>query len=165
MIKQHPYLPILCDSENGMVFFPLTENTHPRKRWKPRWTAGCINEDGYAVVVVSGKHHRVHRLIAETFIPHIEGRNLIDHINRNRSDNRVENLRWVNSVENSRNSARCDEDSLKYGVHRNDPNYSKLYEKSRPKREPTEHSRTLARERARRYRVHKKGASECARES
>lgn len=42
----------------------------------------------------------VHRLVAMCFIPNPENKPEIDHINTNRADNRVENLRWVTPQEN-----------------------------------------------------------------
>ena len=43
----------------------------------------------------------VHRLVAEAFIPRIEGKDYVDHINANTKDNRAENLRWVTMAENN----------------------------------------------------------------
>jgi len=46
---------------------------------------------------------KVHRLIALHFIPNPEALPEVDHINRVRSDNRIDNLRWVSSQQNSFN--------------------------------------------------------------
>jgi len=42
----------------------------------------------------------VHRLVAYAFIPKVEGKNCIDHIDGNPSNNCVENLRWCTHKEN-----------------------------------------------------------------
>ena len=47
------------------------------------------------------KNHKVHRLVAIAFIPNPENKAFVDHIDTNRSNNRVENLRWVTASENS----------------------------------------------------------------
>lgn len=49
------------------------------------------------------KQYYVHRLVANSFIQNIENKLEVDHINTNRSDNRVENLRWVTKKENANN--------------------------------------------------------------
>ena len=44
-----------------------------------------------------------HRLVAIAFIPNPEDKPEVDHINHNRGDNRLENLRWVTRKENMNN--------------------------------------------------------------
>lgn len=45
----------------------------------------------------------VHRLVAQAFIPNPENKPFIDHINTDRGDYRIENLRWVTQKENMEN--------------------------------------------------------------
>lgn len=84
-------------SNNGEV-----KSLRTNKKLKP-----SIDKDGYAIYVLceSGKKITIkgHRLVAETYIPNREKKPCIDHINGDRKDNRVENLRWVTHKENSHN--------------------------------------------------------------
>lgn len=67
----------------------------------------CIDNDGYYQLRVKGhKSPLLHRLIAETFIPNPDNLPCIDHINRIRTDNRIENLKWCTKEENNRNTKR-----------------------------------------------------------
>jgi hypothetical protein len=49
------------------------------------------------------KHMPIHRLLANAFLPNPENKKHVDHINGNRLDNRLSNLRWATIVENSAN--------------------------------------------------------------
>ena len=63
--------------------------------------------NNYAMVVLckDGKIYpkTVHRLVAETFIPNPDNKPTVDHVDTNRSNNAVSNLRWVTYKENSNN--------------------------------------------------------------
>lgn len=58
---------------------------------------------GYAVVTLSkngvAKSFNFHRLVAETFVPNPDNLPQVHHLNHDRKDNRVENLKWVTRAE------------------------------------------------------------------
>ena len=67
--------------------------------------SSCNNGTGYLVVnlKVDGKQKMktVHRLVAEAFIPNLEGKRCINHKDGNKQNNCVENLEWCTHSENN----------------------------------------------------------------
>jgi hypothetical protein len=81
---------------------------------RKRFLKGRLDKDGYRRYEISNGTHRVggrasgksfmaHRLVALTYIPNPDNKPVVDHLNRKRLDNRVENLRWATVKENTNN--------------------------------------------------------------
>ncbi|UPL50543.1 HNH endonuclease [Hymenobacter sublimis] len=78
----------------------------------------AINGRGYKVVnlrdkIGKSKTYNLHSIIARAFLGESTGL-YVDHINRVRTDNRIENLRYVTASENTRNSIQQDNSASKY---------------------------------------------------
>jgi hypothetical protein len=63
-----------------------------------------VNKKGYrdiSLYFCDKKHRfRIHRLVAEYFIPKIEGKEQVNHIDGNKLNNRYDNLEWCTNYEN-----------------------------------------------------------------
>jgi len=96
------------------LFTRLEINKYMPKRLinKP---VGSLNDKKYLLIRVGGKKQAAHRL-AWLYVYGVEA-NFIDHINHNRSDNRIENLRSVDRSTNARNAnLRKDNKSGRVGI-------------------------------------------------
>lgn len=64
----------------------------------------CKDKDGYLQVDLykdgERKHKSIHRLVARAFLPNPNSEFEVDHIDKNRTNNNVDNLRWVSHQEN-----------------------------------------------------------------
>jgi hypothetical protein len=81
---------------------------------------GWGDDLGYRRASIDGNHYKVHRLIYKLY--HGCEPNIIDHINRNPSDNRITNLRAATDKENSYNTKvyRNSKTGLRYITYRNE---------------------------------------------
>ena len=96
------FVPLL-DFDNYEIL-----NTYPftiRHKDTHRVVNEVIDSNGYIKVSLKGKQYLKHRIIVQQFIPNPNNLPMVDHINRNKTDNRIENLRYVTNQENQLNRA------------------------------------------------------------
>ena len=91
--------PSYCVSREGDIVNSLTG-----KKLKPR------NNGGYSYVTLcddEGHHQKaIHRLVAKAFIPNPQDRPQINHLDGDKSNNRVDNLEWCSGSENMKHAYR-----------------------------------------------------------
>ena len=87
-------------SDTGVVGFCAFTGSDGRSM-KRRETAGTIC-NGYPTVRVAGKPHSVHRLVARAYLSDYSEDLLVDHIDGDKANNCVSNLRMVTQAENLR---------------------------------------------------------------
>jgi hypothetical protein len=111
---KHSYLTsiLIYDPETGSFQWSA-----PRPKIKVGQRAGYLKKNtGYIYIEIDGKSHSAHRL-AWLYVTGNEPTMQIDHINRNRSDNRFENLREATHGQNRANSKSTNKHGIK-GVRR-----------------------------------------------
>lgn len=100
------------DPETGIFIWKIRKirfgNEHADRIFNGHFggnAAGSIAPEGYVVIGVQGKVYRAHRLAWLYMTGEWPDRD-IDHINGDKSDNRIANLRSATKIENKRNRRR-----------------------------------------------------------
>ena len=95
--------------ELSVLGFPGYEVTDTGKVWnvtKEKWLTEYVNRGGYRRVCMFSSRTNdyclvaVHRLVAMAFIPKPKGKDVVNHIDCDTSNNSVSNLEWVTTTEN-----------------------------------------------------------------
>jgi hypothetical protein len=70
------------------------------KKLKPNFRNGYLAVTMICYITNKIKPFNIHRLVAEKYIPNPNNKPQVNHINGDKTDNRVDNLEWVTASEN-----------------------------------------------------------------
>lgn len=98
-------------TKEGKVFCDLGKGCRDKsKRVAPYEVNPRPGKTGYMRVYMrqvstnKRKDRYIHRLVAEYFLPPVEGKTHVNHIDSDRSNNHVDNLEWCNQKENNKHA-------------------------------------------------------------
>lgn len=120
MITQEYLKSVLHYNEITGVFTWKVSNS---KKLKVGSIAGWYNTRGYVQITIKNKKYTAHRL-AWLYMYGTDPKAQIDHVNGNKEDNRIDNLREVNNRENNQNKTVHRNGRLVgYSLHKNTKKY------------------------------------------
>lgn len=84
--------------------YEASSDGHIRNKKTKRVLREFASKDGYLRTQFNGKTRTVHRVIAEAFIPAVNGKDFVNHKDGNKRNNNIENLEWCTRAENIRHA-------------------------------------------------------------
>jgi len=100
-MRQLKKFPSYSADDSGNIYRTKDKNGKPIKS---RLVRPRLDRYGYYKINLSEKGKtttvKVHRLIAETFIPNPKRRSTVNHVNGKKTDNKVSNLEWLTRRQN-----------------------------------------------------------------
>ena len=73
-----------------------------------------MHHSGYYYITLNGRPYQYHRILAKHFIPNPDNLQEIDHVDRDKTNNAIENLRWISRSDNARNRGRYTQQRRQY---------------------------------------------------
>ena len=109
-LDAHPNYEIYSEYDDNLHCYPIRKiGTNPR-------ILKTGVDKGYVRIHLNNVKYLVHRVIAEQFIVNDDPENKtdIDHVDHVRTNNRIENLRWVTNLQNQNNKSKYKDREIEF---------------------------------------------------